>query len=79
MGALLWLLTAAGTAVGVAVLAPLQASDTPGSVVFLPIVGPEARQVAEVQFSVARGYHSSSFRLALTSPTPGSTIWYTTD
>jgi hypothetical protein len=50
-------------------------TPTPGAANGTPLAG----WVRDVQFSVARGFYNSSFQLALTTPTAGAVIRYTTD
>jgi hypothetical protein len=51
------------------------ATPTPGAANGSPLAG----WVRDVEFSVARGFYNSSFQLALTTPTSGAVIRYTTD
>lgn len=48
---------------------------TPGAANVDPLAG----RVADVQFSHTRGFYDEYFAVTLTCPTPGATIWYTTD
>ena len=51
------------------------ATPTPGAANGPPLAG----WVRDVEFSAPRGFYSGSFLLALTTPTPGAVIRYTTD